>query len=127
MSVTYFDLDLFADVTASGGIQVKYGVDAFYEALTSWLTSMPHDYIRNPAQGGILARQIDKLLGVEQAESIRVSILAGLAVDFEPFVTVSSVTVLPDFETDSWFIAIRGYVPELKELISYEQNFRRAA
>lgn len=123
---TYVDLDLLAEQSASGGIQTKYDVDTFYEALTGWLTSMPHDYVRNPTQGGVLARHIDKPLGPENADVIRVDILAGLHSDFVPYVTVYSVTVLPDYETDSWFIEIRGYVPELKALVSYEQNFRRA-
>ena len=122
---TFFDFDLFADSSPNGGIDTKVGIESFYVALTGWLTSRPNDYIRNPTQGGVLSRHIDKTMSEARGEAIKIDILAGLQADFSPTLTVYSLTVTPDYQNDAWNIRIVGYLPDLKWIVTYEQSFQR--
>jgi hypothetical protein len=56
---------------------------------------------------------------------IKDAIQEGLYEDFEPKISIQSLSVSPNYEKGFWKIELVGYCPTIKETISLSEKLRR--
>jgi phage baseplate assembly protein W len=101
-------------VTPQGNIPVLTDQDALINAINLLLYSFRGERLYRPNEGGIIADNLLKPMSDDRAKDIHDDLTDGLAHQFNPHVTVSECTVIPDYDRNTYWITIVGYCPALR-------------
>jgi hypothetical protein len=116
----FYDISLSGKRTSEGAIEELYNKKAFENSIILWMTSMKGDYIRNPLRGGYLIPLLAYPMSPEAAKEISEAILVGLRLDYDKNLVLTSLSVIPEYDSETWIINLTAYSPEIKDLIEIE-------
>ena len=111
---TAYDTSLYGGTDSTGAINEVFGKEAITNAFLLWLTSARGDLLRNPSRGGILLPYITKPMSDFQRLNIVTVLQTGIKNDFEPYLVIESLQVLPDYARRKWVIELNAYSPAYK-------------
>lgn len=123
----FYDISLYGKRTSGGAIEEFYNKKAFENSIIMWMTSMRGDYIRNPLRGGYLIPLLSYPMSPETANEIAEAILVGLKIDYDKNIVITSLNIIPDYDSQTWIINLTAYSPEIKDLIEIETYLRSLA
>lgn len=108
----YLDFPIIKETKSNGEIKTYSNSDALFQSIKIWLSSQKGEKIRSNT-GGVIYPYIGKLLDENNAIKMKNAIREGLKNDFYPPLTIVELEVIPNKETNSWFIKIAGYNKDL--------------
>lgn len=98
--ITYVDADIYGRHDAAGNlIEHKTDDECVSNALVAWLTSDAGDYIYSPDIGGLLWRNLFKVMTPKRIEQLKQTISDTIANNFSDVLTVESVNVIQDIQS----------------------------
>jgi len=121
----YSDYSSIGEIDSKGGIRLLMNREAVENSLRLWITSFRGEIIKRPTMGGIVLQWLMKPMSMETARNIKNAIIDGLANDFQPVISISSLSVVPNYEKQYWEIELIGYCPLIQDEISYSDKLRR--
>jgi hypothetical protein len=121
---TAYDIYLFGGIDQRGNIKEVYSKDAITNAFKLWITSKKGDILRQPSKGGYLYPWLTKPMSQENADKIKTVILLGLENDFQPYLIVNSLEVIPDYNKKAWKIVLEAYSPQYKSQVEISERIK---
>lgn len=121
----YVDYSYDSEFLETGELKTVEGYEAVQNALILWLYSLRGERIRMPSWGGYVTRWLFKPLTADTAENLQFCLTIGLREEFTPKLNIKTVSVIPDFENDSWIIEIDASLASTSESIHVIENIRR--
>ena len=107
----YHDLDLYGNDTAKGEAEIHYDEDAIQSAFTTWITSKRGDYLKLPADGGILDFSLFKNMNDETIEILTHQLRTSIINEFTPAITLQGLSITPDYQNRMWVMEIKYQNP----------------
>lgn len=120
----YVDFSSTANINNKGSLELLEDIDAVENAFRLWISSFQGDFINQPNKGGYITQWLLKPLSDNNAESIRYAIQDGIEEDFTPAIVLTSVEVTPVYENNYYNIVVKGYIPSLKEKVSWSNKLK---
>lgn len=118
-----FDYDIRGGIDEFGRIKRLKNQDALANAIIMWLTSSKGEIIRHPNRGGPLLRWLKRPMTEEIRVRIKESIEDDLENRFSPRLVVETVSVTGDYQKRLWTVHIKGYSPEINEIVDLSETF----
>lgn len=98
--------------TSIGDVQAIFNVDAVKNSIANCFLTSPRQKILNPEYGIDLRRYLFNSVDIDTAYFIRQDIIDNLP-NFEPRITVSNVSVVPDEDNQQYYIELTIDIPSL--------------
>ena len=113
----FVDYDHTGISNQRGNIPVLKDQDALSNAIKLWLCSFRGERLYRPTRGGFVVGSLMKPMSEDRANEIEKAIRTGLRTDFQPSVEVAKCTVVPDYESNCYYIHVEGRCPAFKSSV----------
>lgn len=113
----FVDYDHTGISNQQGNIPVLKDQDALSNAIKLWLCSFRGERLYRPTKGGFVVGSLMKPMSEDRANDIEKAIRTGLRTDFQPSVEVTKCTVVPDYESNCYYIHVEGRCPAFKSSV----------
>jgi len=122
-----YDTSYTGGIDASGNLNQLWNADALNNAVMMWIASQEGEVFRKPTSGGYVTRFIGKPMGQVNISQFKMALRNGFDRDFQPYLKVITLNVIPHFEEKYWEIYMEYYSEDLKIYSTVSANIRNKA